>query len=57
MKAPIDDTTMRLLVREAAVVRRQRMDMPAREIVQYAREEAERDCFVALMTSIPERNK
>ena len=57
MKAEIDedDATVRLLIRESAELRRRRLDRGTGEIVAYAREEAELDCWVALMTTPPER--
>ena len=56
MRVPIDeDDTVRLIIRESADMRRKRLDRSTREIVEHAREEAERDCWVCLMQTPPER--
>jgi hypothetical protein len=55
MPVVIDDNTIRILVRDAAALRRRLMDRPMVEAVAFAREQVERDCYVALMTTPPER--
>lgn len=57
MKVPMDDNdTIKIIVRESAEMRRKRLDRSTREIVEHAREEAERDCWVYLMQAVPERS-
>lgn len=50
---PIDTDSSRAIVRAAEYLRRERMDKPAKEVVEYARAEARREMIEALMRKAP----
>ena len=57
MNYAIDNRTVRAMTREAERIRAIRLDKPAIEVIRYARQEAQRDCFDALMRETPNERK
>lgn len=57
MNYAIDSRTVRAMTREAERVRAIRLDKPAIEVIQFARQEAQRDCLDALMREVPTERK
>ena len=57
MNYAIDNRTVRAMTREAERVRAIRLDKPAIEVIQFARQEAQRDCLDALMRETPNERK